>query len=135
MRPKNLRTRIFIDGGDPGETREILNLLGFLDGQTTNPTLISKNPEARRRLERGEKFGEEEIFSFYRSVVEEISGLIPKGSISVEVYADRSTSTEIMLKQGKEMFSWIPNAQIKFPTSKEGLKEQSMQSEKEFGSI
>jgi len=122
MRPKNLRTRIFIDGGDPGETREILNLLGFLDGQTTNPTLISKNPEARRRLEQGETFGEEEIFSFYRSVVEEISGLIPKGSISVEVYADRSTSTENMLKQGKGMFSWIPNAQIKFPTSKEGLK-------------
>ncbi len=27
-----------------------------------------------------------------------------------------------MLRQGKEMFGWIPNAHIKFPTSKEGLK-------------
>jgi transaldolase len=27
-----------------------------------------------------------------------------------------------MLKQGQDMFSWIPNAHIKFPTSREGLK-------------
>jgi transaldolase len=27
-----------------------------------------------------------------------------------------------MLKQGKEMFSWIPNAHIKYPSTKEGLK-------------
>ena len=122
MRPDNLKTKIFLDGGDPGETRETMNLLGFLDGQTTNPTLISKNPDARRRLEKGEKFSKEEILVFYRSVVKEISGLIPQGSISVEVYADLSTSAEKMLQQGKEMFSWIPNAHIKFPTSKEGLK-------------
>jgi transaldolase len=34
-----------------------------------------------------------------------------------------------MLKQGEEMFSWIPNAHIKFPISKEGLKatEQAVQ--------
>ena len=122
MKPKNLKTRIFLDGGDPGETREISNLMGFLDGQTTNPTLISKNPKARQRLERGEKFSKEEILNFYRNVVEEISTLIPQGSISVEVYADLSSSAEEMLRQGEEMFSWIPNAQIKFPTSKEGLK-------------
>lgn len=122
MKPKNLKTRIFLDGGDPGETREISNLMGFLDGQTTNPTLISKNPKARQRLERGEKFSKEEILNFYHNVVEEISTLIPQGSISVEVYADLSTSAEEMLRQGEDMFSWIPNAQIKFPTSKEGLK-------------
>jgi transaldolase len=122
MRPKQLKTKIFLDGGDPQETKTIINLLGFLDGQTTNPTLVSKNPEARQRLERGEKFSEKEIFRFYHNVVSEISVLIPKGSISIEVYADRSTSAEKMLQQGKEMFSWIPNAQIKFPTSKEGLR-------------
>jgi len=122
MKPKNLKTRIFLDGGDPAETREISNLMGFLDGQTTNPTLISKNPKARQRLERGEKFSKEEILNFYHNVVEEISTLIPQGSISVEVYADLSTSAEEMLRQGEDMFSWIPNAQIKFPTSKEGLK-------------
>jgi len=130
MRPKNLKTRIFLDGGDPEETREIIRLLGFLDGQTTNPTLISKNPGARHRLEKGEKFTRKEIIDFYQETVREISKLIPQGSISVEVYADHSTLAEAMLSQGKEMFSWIPNAHIKFPTSREGLKaaEQAVKS-------
>jgi transaldolase len=122
MRPENLKTKIFLDGGDPGETREIIALLGFLDGQTTNPTLISKNPEARQRLEKGTKFSEEEIFHFYKNVVKEISHLIPQGSISVEVYADASTKYEQMLKQGRDMFSWIPNAHIKYPSAHEGLR-------------
>ncbi|MGZ3536765.1 MAG: transaldolase family protein [Thermodesulfobacteriota bacterium] len=130
MKPKNLKTRIFLDGGDPEETREIIRLLGFLDGQTTNPTLISKNPSARNRLEKGEKFTRKEIIDFYQETVREISKLIPQGSISVEVYADHSTLAEAMLSQGKEMFSWIPNAHIKFPTSQEGLKaaEQAVKS-------
>jgi len=122
MRPKDLRTRIFLDGGDPEETREIIRILGFLDGQTTNPTLISRNPQAKKRLERGERFMRQEIIGFYKSVVEEISSLIPSGSISVEVYADPSTRAEEMLGQGKEMFGWITNAHIKFPSSEEGLK-------------
>ncbi len=122
MRPKDLKTRIFLDGGDPEETKELIRLLGFLDGQTTNPTLISKNPRARHRLEKGEKFTREEIIEFYQETVREISKLIPQGSISVEVYADHATLAEPMLSQGKQMFSWIPNAHIKFPTSREGLK-------------
>jgi transaldolase len=122
MRPANLKTKIFLDGGDSGETRETINLLGFLDGQTTNPTLISKNPQARERIAKGERFSEKEILDFYRTVVQEISGLIPRGSISVEVYADISTPSEQMLKQAKEMYSWIPNAHIKFPSATEGLK-------------
>jgi transaldolase len=122
MKPKSIKTRIFLDGGNPEETKEIIALLGFLDGQTTNPTLISKNPEAKKRLERGERFSEKEILDFYRQVVKEISGLIPDGSISIEVYADLSTTAEKMLRQGEEMFSWIPNAHIKFPSAREGLK-------------
>jgi len=122
MRPKDLKSRIFLDGGDPGETREVISALGFLDGQTTNPTLISKNPQAAMRLKQGGRFTEKEIVDFYKNVVNEISSLIPRGSISIEVYADLSTHAEEMLKQGKEMFLWIPNAHIKFPTSKEGLK-------------
>jgi transaldolase len=122
MKPVGLNTRIFLDGGDPGETKEALNLLGFLDGQTTNPTLISKNPEVRKRLDKGDRFSEDEILGFYRQVVKEISAIIPNGSISIEVYADLSTQADRMLRQGKEMFTWIPNGHIKFPTSKEGLK-------------
>jgi len=125
MRPKELKTRIFLDGGDPGETRSIIDILGFLDGQTTNPTLISKNPEARKRIEQGKKFSEAEILSFYKDVVRTISSMIPEGSISVEVYADPASRAEEMLRQGHEMFSWIPNAHIKFPTSGEGLKAAS----------
>jgi transaldolase len=130
MKPKNLKTKIFLDGGDPDETKKIIGLLGFLDGQTTNPTLISKNPRARGRLEKGEKFTREEIIGFYQETVKEISKLIPQGSISVEVYSDLSTLSEAMLKQAKEMFSWIPNAHIKFPVSQEGLKaaEQAVKS-------
>lgn len=122
MRPDAMKTRLFLDGGDPEETKAVLKQAGFLDGQTTNPTLIAKNPEARKRLEQGKKFTQEEILTFYRGVVVTLSGLLPQGSISIEVYADAKTSAEDMLKQGREMFTWIPNAHIKFPTSSEGLK-------------
>lgn len=122
MRPKDLKTKIFLDGGDPDETREIIKTMGFLDGQTTNPTLISKNPKVSERLKKGEKFSEEEIINFYHNVVKEISSIIPQGSISIEVYAVTTTKSDQMLKQGREMFSWIPNAHIKLPLSQEGLK-------------
>ena len=122
MRPANLNTKIFLDSGDPAETKEAIKLLGFLDGQTTNPTLIAKNPEAQERLEKGEKFSAQEIFDFYKVVVEEISTSIPQGSVSVEVYADQNTTTEEMIKQGQELFSWIPNAHIKLPIIDQGLR-------------
>jgi transaldolase len=122
MRPGKFKTRIFLDGGDPEETKEIKRTLGFLDGQTTNPTLISKNPSVRERLEKGEKFSEDQITRRYRDVVTTISALIPDGSISVEVYAEATTRADVMLQQGQEMYRWIPNAHIKFPTSAEGLK-------------
>ena len=122
MRPANLKTRIFLDGGNPEDTKEVLKQIGFLDGQTTNPTLIAKNPEARKRLEQGDKFNKEEIFTFYHGVINTLSVLLPQGSVSIEVYADAATPAGDMLKQGKEMFTWIPNAHIKFPTSREGLK-------------
>ncbi len=121
MRPHNLQTKIFLDGGDPKETREIIELLGFLDGQTTNPTLIAKNPDAKARLERGEKFTEKEIYDFYRRVVQELSAMIPQGSVSIEVYADKNTAAEQMFEQGKEMYNWIPNAHIKYPIIPAGL--------------
>jgi transaldolase len=122
MRPANLNTKIFLDSGDPSETKQVLDLLGFLDGQTTNPSLIAKNPETAKKIESGEKFSKEEIFNFYKGVVGDVSNLIPKGSVSIEVYADKNTSSEEMLEQGREFFTWVPNAHIKFPTTREGLK-------------
>jgi len=109
MKPTNLKTRIFLDGGDPEETKKIIGLLGFLDGQTTNPTLIAKNPAARARLERGEKFSAAEVIEFYRQVVSTICGLIPKGSVSVEVYSDATSKAETMLL--------IPKVKIRPPAN------------------
>ncbi|MDP3900037.1 MAG: transaldolase family protein [bacterium] len=119
---QRLRTKIFLDSGDIAETKEAIKLLGFLDGQTTNPSLIAKSPDAQERLARGEKFSETEVYEYYKKVVTELSGLIPNGSISVEVYADANTTAEQMLKQGREMNTWIPNAHIKLPTTTAGLE-------------
>jgi transaldolase len=117
MKPTGLKTKIFLDSGDPTETKEALRLLGFLDGQTTNPSLIAKNPDTS-----GKKYTKNELLDFYRGVVIEISNLIPEGSVSIEVYSDLSTSSDDMIKQAREFFEWIPNAHIKFPTTLEGLK-------------
>ena len=128
-RPQNLKTtrppfrsRIFLDGGDPNETKEVLDMMRFLDGQTTNPTLISKNPDIAQRIARGEKFTVKEILRVYREIVAKISSLIPQGSVSIEVHSDSETTAEQMLEQAKEMNSWIPNAHIKYPATYEGLK-------------
>ncbi|MDZ4248058.1 MAG: transaldolase family protein [Patescibacteria group bacterium] len=117
-RPK---TRIFVDGGDPDESKQVRDALGFLDGQTTNPTLVSKNPHIRERIGSGGKFSLDELLDEYRKIVQDVSKLTPDGSISIEVYADQDTTTEAMLAQGREMFGWIPNAQVKFPTTTAGL--------------
>ncbi len=122
MKPASLKSKIFLDSGDPAETKSTLELLGFLDGQTTNPTLVSKNPYAKDRFDKGEKFTEQEIIDFYKQVVTDVSGLIPQGSVSIEVHAEKSTTAEDMLAQGRKMFAWIPNAHIKYPATAEGLK-------------
>ncbi|MGA2911277.1 MAG: transaldolase family protein [Candidatus Levyibacteriota bacterium] len=122
MRPRNLKTKIFLDSGNPSDTKATLKLLGFLDGQTTNPSLIAKSSKAIERIEKGEKFSAEEIYDFYKKTAEEISNQIPNGSVSVEVYADSNTKAEEMLDTGKKFFSWIPNAHIKLPITREGLK-------------
>lgn len=115
-------SKVFLDSGDPAETQEIIQKLGFLDGQTTNPSLFAKNPEVQARIAQGEKFGVTEIYEAYKKVVQEISALIPTGSVSVEVYADKNTTYEQMLNQAHEMNAWIPNAHIKLPITEAGLK-------------
>jgi transaldolase len=57
------KTRILVDGGDPEETLRVKNLVGYVDGQTTNPTLISKNPEVRNLVSSGHKFSSQEELS------------------------------------------------------------------------
>ncbi len=117
-----MKTKIFLDSGDPIETKNTISLLGFLDGQTTNPSLIAKNPQAQERLVNGKKFSRAEVYDFYQKVIKEIYQVIPNGSISVEVYADKKTTVDEMLKQALLMNSWIPTAHIKLPITHTGLE-------------
>jgi transaldolase len=118
-RPK---TKILVDGGDPRETLLIKELLGFVDGQTTNPTLISKNPHIKALLDSGHKLSKREELNEYQKIVREISSLVGDAGVSIEVFADRATTAQMMLDQADEMYSWIPNAYIKYPCTSEGLR-------------
>jgi transaldolase len=122
-RPK---TKILVDGGDPIETSRIKDLLGFVDGQTTNPSLIAKNPEIRHLIESGERLSAEQEKAEYRKIVRSISPLVGDAGISIEVFADANTTAEQMLAQGQEMFSWVTNAFIKYPCTHAGLRAAQM---------
>jgi transaldolase len=118
-RPK---TKILLDGGDPEETRHVRSLLGFLDGQTTNPSLIAKNPEIKQLVTSGHRLSDKEERDEYKKIVQTISPLVGEAGVSIEVYADPKTTTEEMLDQGREMYTWIPNGYIKYPCTPEGLR-------------
>src|SRR5579863_3306651 len=120
------RARLLVDGGDPQETRKIKELLGFVDGQTTNPTLVANNPEIKQLLASGHKLSKKEELEEYRKIVREISPLVGSAGVSIEVFAERTTKAEEMFAQGEEMFSWIPNAYIKYPCTREGLRAAEM---------
>lgn len=122
MRPEALKTRVFLDGADPEETKRVIKALGFLDGQTTNPSLLAKNPEAQAHKVEGNKFSATAIYQFYKELCQKLSTMMPDGSISIEVYADETTTTEAMLEQAREFDTWIPNAHIKLPTTAAGLE-------------
>lgn len=47
--------------------------------------------------------------------MQSISPLVGDAGVSIEVFADLGTRAEQMLAQGEEMFSWIPNAYVKYP--------------------
>lgn len=122
-RPK---TRILVDGGDPQETLRVKELLGFVDGQTTNPSLVANNPHIKQLLASGRKLSEEEEMDEYRKIVREIFPLVGDAGVSIEVFSDRKTAAQEMVAQGKEMYSWIPNAYVKYPCTAEGLRAAQM---------
>jgi transaldolase len=116
------KTKILVDGGDPEETSRVKELIGFVDGQTTNPSLIAKNPEVMHLVESGHRLTEQEEAAEYRKIVQAISPLVGDAGVSIEVFADLNTTADEMLKQGREMTSWISNSYIKYPCTAEGLK-------------
>ena len=115
-------SKILVDGGDPQETERIKRLVGFVDGQTTNPSLIAKNPEVARLVKSGQKLTETQEAAEYKKIVQAISPLVGEAGVSIEVFADFNTTADEMLRQGQDMNSWIPNAYIKYPCTAEGLK-------------
>lgn len=116
----DVMTQIFLDSGNPQDTQKALELLGSLDGQTTNPSLIAKSPkiqDAQKDLQ------EEGLLLLYKEIVSEIRNILgPKKSISIEVYADSETTSEKMIEQASVMNEWISDVHIKLPITEAGLK-------------
>jgi transaldolase len=123
-----LFSKLFIDGGDPEETRTASDLLKTIrpdwkrgiDGQTTNPTLVSKNPEIQKYLASGKKLTQAEALAEYKKIVEAVA-TVTSGPISIQVLADQATKADDMLRQARVYRGWIPNGVVKFPCTKEGL--------------
>lgn len=116
-----LRPKIFLDSGDPAETKKAKALIGTVDGQTTNPSLVAKNPEIKQYIAQGKRLSEKELLARYKEIIGEIGRLVA-GPISVEVYADWNTPASTMLAQAEEMATWGRNIYIKFPTIPHGLQ-------------
>lgn len=113
--------KIFLDSGNPEDTRKAVQLLGSLDGQTTNPSLVMKNPSVQDRVSGGRKLSLPDLLSIYKEIVLEIAPQVTE-SVSIEVYADWNTKSSEMLSQAQDMTLWHEKVYIKFPTIPEGVK-------------
>lgn len=91
--------RIFIDSANIDEIREI-NALGFLDGVTTNPSLVAK--EGRD----------------YHQVIKEICELV-NGPVSAEVIA---LEYQNMMNEARQLAGIHPNVVVKVPITEVGLR-------------
>ncbi len=91
--------KFFIDTADVDEIKEAAEL-GFLDGATTNPSLIAKT---------GRK---------HKETILEICEIVD-GPVSVEVTAE---DTDGMLRQAEDFATWAENVIIKVPLNPAGLK-------------
>lgn len=127
-----MQTKIFLDSSDPAETKEALELLGALDGQTTNPTLLAHSPLMEQKKAAGELRSKHDIKLLYKAIIEDIADLIPEGSLSVEVYADTQTTADEMIEEGKEMALWAPKVHVKLPTTLSGIEAAHMLTQSGF---
>jgi transaldolase len=91
--------KIFIDSGN---LKEIENLvpLGIIDGITTNPTLLAKEP------------------GDYRELLKRICQIV-KGPTSAEVVA---TEADAMIREGRELAAIDEHIVVKVPFTREGVK-------------
>jgi transaldolase len=111
---RKTKTKIFLDSANPDDTKEAIRILGYLDGQTTNPSLFAKT--LNRKLPEGELWIE------YLKAISHIRDQIPTGAISAEIYADNSTTHQQMISQAEFILDSDPDLYIKLPSNKEGIK-------------
>lgn len=90
--------KIFLDSADIGEITALFDT-GFVDGVTTNPSLIAKS--GRDILD----------------TIAEICGLVD-GPVSAEVTA---TDFDTMLTEGRKLAAISPNVTVKVPLTRDGL--------------
>ena len=91
--------KIFLDSADISEIEAHI-ASGFVDGVTTNPSLIAKS--GRNILE----------------TIAQICNMV-EGPVSAEVAA---TDFETMLKEGKKLAALAPNVTVKVPLTEAGLR-------------
>ena len=91
--------KIFLDTADVEEIKEAATL-GFLDGVTTNPTLISREKK---------KFDD---------VIREICEVCP-GPVSAECVTE---TFETLMPEARRLAKLAPNVVVKIPLTREGLK-------------
>jgi transaldolase len=96
------KTKILVDGSDSQETRRVKELLGFIDGQTTNPSLIAKNPHIRELIASGHKLSSKEEMEEYKKIVQTTSPLVGDAGVSIEVFSDEKTTAQEMFGQGRQ---------------------------------
>jgi transaldolase len=120
-KPKIITSQIFLDSGDPHETNQVIDLLGFLDGQTTNPSLIAKNPHIQELRDSGQ-LDNATIWEKYKIITDHIHEIIPGGAISVEVDATLATDYDSMLARARELATWFSGVYVKLPITKTGLQ-------------
>lgn len=110
--------KFLLDSGDPEEYKTVAKLAkrngSLLWGGTTNPTLIAKKLK-------GKKISLKKAFELQKKTVLEILDIVP-GAVSAEVYADKRTTEEEMIKQGEEIAGWHKRVAVKLPTTIEGFK-------------
>ncbi len=91
--------KLFIDTGNLKEVEDLVPL-GIIDGVTTNPSLLSKEP------------------GDYKQILKKICQLV-QGPVSGEVV---STDTDGMLREGRELAAIDEHIVVKVPFGKAGIR-------------
>lgn len=112
-----ITTKFLLDSGDPDEYKDLVTFAkqkgGEIWGSTTNPSLIAKKLA-------GQKITQQEAFQLQKDIAMEIISIVP-GAVSVEVYADESTTAAQMIEQGKDIATWSKHIVVKLPTTLAGM--------------